>query len=110
MDLKVNVCAVPQEYAILRKLHSIEQKLEEQNMQQKVLLNSREASIYLGISLQHLYRMTGRRELPHYNALGKNFFNRNELDEWLQRNRRATKEEVRKVVKVYKKQKGRAGK
>lgn len=36
MDLKVNVCAVPQEYAILRKRHSIEQKLVEQNMLQKV--------------------------------------------------------------------------
>lgn len=94
---------------ILQKLQSIEQKLAEQNMLHKLMLNSREACLYLSISLKQLYRLTGNKLIPHYCPQGKVlYFNRLELDAWMQRNRIVTKREVRQMAKRKRKTNGRA--
>ncbi len=73
---------------ILQKLNQIEQKLDEQNMLQKSVLNFSEACKYIEVSASHLYKLTSTRQIPHFCPQGKKlYFNRAELDEWLQRNR-----------------------
>ncbi len=61
----------------------------------KEVLTSEEAAQYMGISKSYLYKLTMRGEIPHYKPMGKMcYFNRAELEEWLQRNRCATATEV----------------
>lgn len=80
---------------ILEKLLQIEQKLEEQSTLQKVVLNFNETCKYLELSPSHLYKLASTRQIPHFCPQGKKlYFNRQELDEWLQRNRLSTQEEI----------------
>lgn len=80
---------------ILEKLLQIEQKLDEQSTLQKAVLNFNETCKYLELSPSHLYKLTSTRQIPHFCPQGKKlYFNRQELDEWLQRNRLSTQEEI----------------
>lgn len=61
----------------------------------KEVLTSDEASKYMGVSRSYLYKLTMRKEIPHYKPLGKMcYFNRSELEQWLQSNRVATGDEL----------------
>lgn len=54
----------------------------------KDVLTSIEAAKYMGVSLSYLYKLTMRQEIPHYKPSGKMvYFNRQELEQWLQKNR-----------------------
>lgn len=84
---------------ILNKLSEIATKLDEQNLLQKTVLNFNEACSYLDVSPSHLYKLTSMRQIPHFCPQGKKlYFKRIELDEWLQRNRQDTTEEIEKQV------------
>jgi len=87
------------EEMILNKLSEIATKLDEQNLLQKTVLNFNEACSYLDVSPSHLYKLTSTRQIPHFCPQGKKlYFKRIELDEWLQRNRQDTTEEIDKQV------------
>lgn len=88
-----------QEELILDKLSEIAFKLDEQNLLQKTVLNFNEACSYLDVSQSHLYKLTSTRQIPHFCPQGKKlYFNRTELDVWLQRNRQSTNEEIEQEV------------
>ena len=83
-----------QENLILDKLTEIANKLSEQNLLQKTVINFNEACIYLDVSTSHLYKLTSTKHIPHFCPQGKKlYFRREELDTWLQRNRQSTAEE-----------------
>ena len=87
------------EELILDKLTEIANKLDEQNLLQKTVLNFNEACSYLDVSQSHLYKLTSTRQIPHFCPQGKKlYFNRTELDFWLQRNRQSTNEEIEQEV------------
>lgn len=68
----------------------------------KEVLTTDEAARYLGISKSYLYKLTMRREIPHYKPMGKMcFFNRQELASWLQSNRVATATEISDEAERY---------
>jgi excisionase family DNA binding protein len=82
---------------ILDKLTEIANKLDEQNLLQKTVLNFNEACKYLDVSPSHLYKLTSTRQVPHFCPQGKKlYFKREELDSWLQRNRQTSNEEIEK--------------
>lgn len=57
----------------------------------KEVLTSEEVARYMGVSRSYLYKLTMRREIPHYKPRGKIcYFNRQEVEQWLQSNRVAT--------------------
>lgn len=61
----------------------------------KEVLTTDEAARYLGVSKSYLYKLTMKREIPHYKPMGKIcYFNRDELEQWLQRNRISTEVEI----------------
>ena len=61
----------------------------------KEVLTSEETARYMGVSRSYLYKLTMRREIPHYKPMGKMcYFNRQELEAWLQTNRVATATEL----------------
>ncbi len=69
----------------------------------KEVLTSEEVARYMGISRSYLYKLTMRREIPHYKSpTGKMcYFNRNEIETWLQSNRVATDEELNQRAQAY---------
>jgi len=80
---------------ILNKLTSIEKLLNEQNMLQKDVLDIEEASKYLKVTQDKMYRFTSTNTLPIYKPNGRKiFFKRSELDEWLVRNKIHSKDEL----------------
>ena len=87
---------------IIEKLDNIEKMLSEQNLLKKEVLNFSEACQYLDISESHLYKLTSRKQVPHFCPQGKKlYFNRQELDQWLQTNRKNTTEEVEREATDY---------
>ena len=73
----------------------------------KEVLTSDEAARYMGISKSYLYKLTMRKEIPHYKPIGKIcYFNRAELKEWLQNNRIATDSELTQRANSYCMKKG----
>lgn len=80
---------------ILAKLDRIEELLLSQSLLQKEVLNFKEACLYLELSESHLYKLTSTRQIPHYCPNGKKlYFNRAELDQWLQRKRLSSAEDI----------------
>lgn len=54
----------------------------------KEVLTADEAAKYMGVSKSYLYKLTCKQEIPHYKPMGKMcYFNRQELETWLQRNK-----------------------
>ena len=73
----------------------------------KEVLTSDEAAKYMGISKSYLYKLTMKREIPHYKPMGKVvYFNRAELEEWLQNNRITTASEISQKAQGYCMKKG----
>jgi excisionase family DNA binding protein len=94
---------------ILERLDKIERLIVSQSIVQKDVLNFNEACSYLELSQSHLYKLTSTRQIPHFCPQGKKlYFNRHELDCWLQRNRQSTSEEIEKQATNYIIKKGRA--
>ena len=68
----------------------------------KEVLTSDEAAQYMGISKSYLYKLTMRQQIPHYKPMGKMcYFNRAELEQWLQSNRVSTDGEIRGKAQSY---------
>lgn len=69
---------------IIQKLKKIEELLLAQIFEGKEHLDVKEASIYLNLSTSAIYKMTSRKEIPHYVPGGKKiYFNKSELDAWI---------------------------
>lgn len=75
----------------------------------KEVLTSDEAAKYMGISKSYLYKLTSRMEIPHYKPMGKVvYFNRKELESWLQSNRIHSSSEISQKAQAYCMKKGGA--
>ena len=90
------------EEEIIQKLNSIETMLLEQTLLKKEVLNFNEACQYLAVSQSHLYKLTSSKQIPHFCPQGKKlYFNRGELDDWLQRNKNVTTDSIEKAATDY---------
>lgn len=73
----------------------------------KEVLTSDEVAEYMGISKSYLYKLTMRQQIPHYKPMGKMcYFNRLEVEKWLQSNRVATATEIEQQAQAYCMRKG----
>ncbi len=73
----------------------------------KEVLTSDEAAKYMGVSKSYLYKLTMKQQIPHYKPMGKMcYFNRTELEKWLQSNRVSTSTEISQQAQVYCMKKG----
>ncbi len=87
---------------ILKQLNELKALITEQNLLKKDVLNFSEACQYLDISESHLYKLTSQKQVPHFCPQGKKlYFNRHELDSWLQRNRQTTTDEIDQQASEY---------
>lgn len=77
------------------KLKNIEHLITVQLFMNKPIFNIDEVSTYTGLSKLYLYKLTSKNGIPHYKPNGKNvFFKKEEIDNWLLRNRQSTNEEI----------------
>lgn len=68
----------------------------------KEVQTSDEAARYLGISKSYIYKLTMMQAIPHYKPMGKMcYFNRLELEQWIQSNRVATADEIIQQAQAY---------
>lgn len=73
----------------------------------KEVLTSNEAARYMGISKSYLYKLTMKQQIPHFKPMGKIcYFNRRELEQWLQSNRVATATEIERQAQAFCMKKG----
>ena len=94
METKVNL--------LKTRLENIETLLRSQTLNNKTVLNIDEVATYTGISKLYLYKLTSKNLIPFYKPNGKNiFFKKDEVDNWLLRNREDTQEEIQAVGENY---------
>lgn len=76
---------------------------------QKEVLTSEEAAKYLGVSKSCLYKWTMSRAIPHYKSpTGKMcFFNRKEVEAWMQSCKVATNDELEQQAQTLSRKGGR---
>ena len=64
-------------------------------LSQKTVLNFDEVADYTGLSKSYLYKLTSNGGIPCYKPQGKHiYFNKQEIDQWLLQNRKATTKEL----------------
>ncbi|MBK6544270.1 MAG: helix-turn-helix domain-containing protein [Saprospiraceae bacterium] len=87
---------------IIFKLEQIDKRISDQSLLQKSVFNLLEAAQYLQLSTSHLYKLTSKKEIPHFIPNGKKiYFKRDELDLWLLRNRQQTSDEIEQQATDY---------
>ena len=100
---------------ILEKLNTIENLLRSGKRNENItvsasvlneLLNMQQASEYLNLSKSSIYKLTMKREIPHFKR-GKLYFKRSELQAWMTTNRIETKAEIESMANDYLIGKGR---
>mgnify|MGYP000182030760 CR=1 FL=1 len=65
----------------------------------KSVLNTSEAAIYTGLTESYIYKLTSKQDIPHFKPRGKMiYFNRVELDDWLQQNRIKSNSEIEQAA------------
>lgn len=62
--------------------------------EQEVLLNVKECSEFIKLSIPSIYRLCGEKKLPSYKKSGKLLFSKKELIKWAHEGRRETIEEI----------------
>jgi excisionase family DNA binding protein len=68
----------------------------------KDVLTFNEASEFTGLSKSYLYKLTSGQKVPHYKPFGKMvYFNRLELESWLQQNKVLTTDEINSKAQSY---------
>ncbi|MDB0603089.1 helix-turn-helix domain-containing protein [Tenacibaculum maritimum] len=83
------------ENKIIEKITQLENLINKHEVLLKQVLNVNEAADYLDMSKSHLYKLTSRKEIPFYCPQGKRlYFKKDELDQWLTRNRSASLAEL----------------
>lgn len=64
----------------------------------KKVLNVTDVALLLGISESRVRHMAADKELPHYKPNGRLYFNKEEIEAYLLRNRRPSKEEIDSIA------------
>ena len=89
-------------HLIIEKLNSIEKMLKEQKLLKKEVLTSREAAIYLGLSLSYLYELVSNKTIPAFKPNnGKLYFKRKELYNWMLSKRKTFKNSLKESASQF---------
>lgn len=84
-----------------------EQLADKINFTTKEVLTAQETARYMGVSMSYLYKLTMRKQIPHYKPMGKVcYFKRNEVEDWLLSNRISTEQEINNKALSYCRRKG----
>ena len=65
------------------------------------LMNIKQVAEYLSLSVPTLYGYTSHLEIPHMKRNKRLYFRKNEIDEWLLKGKRRTREEIEQEADNY---------
>ncbi|MGJ8759370.1 MAG: helix-turn-helix transcriptional regulator [Polaribacter sp.] len=89
----------------MENLQSIDNRLkhiESLLLSQKTVLNFDEVTTYTGLSKSYLYKLTSTGGIPCFKPQGKHiYFSKQEIDQWLLQNRKATNDELEKQAVTF---------
>lgn len=86
----------------LQRIDERQGNIETLLLSQKKVLSFDEVAVYTGLSRSHLYKLTSTGGIPCYKPSGKRiYFDRDEVDQWLLRNRKATTAEIDQQASTY---------
>ena len=72
------------------------------NLENKEVLTLNEVSQFTGLSKSHIYRLCSTGGIPFYKPFGKvNYFDRQEIIDWLKQNRIATTKELETKASTF---------
>ena len=78
-------------------------RLENLLLLQKKMLTLKEAALYTGYKESYLYKLTAGKKIPHTKPSGGAvFFDREELEQWLSRNKVKTTEDIEGEAELLK--------
>jgi excisionase family DNA binding protein len=83
---------------ILSILEDVREKTEENK---KKYLNLKEASVYLGINKNTMYKYTHYNVIPYYKPNNKVYFLIDDLEKWISKNRVSSQEEIEEKAQEY---------
>jgi excisionase family DNA binding protein len=87
----------------MSQLEEIQAQLEEIKeilTTSKKVLNLNEVADYIGYSKSHIYKLTSTNQIPHSKPNGKGlFFDKDEIDYWLLKNKVPTQDVLKKISK-----------
>jgi excisionase family DNA binding protein len=90
------------ETTLENRIAALERAIKKVELAAKPMLSMTEAAQYTGYSVSSLYKLTSQKKIPHYKPEGKKvFFNRPELEHWLQQNRVKPADEVAQAAAKY---------
>ena len=93
--------------AIEDRVCNLERSLQAVALNTKEVFTCDEVAAYTGLSKSQIYKLTMRKAIPHYKPSGKyNYFNRVEVEQWMQSNRVSTNEEIGMRAQAYCMRKG----
>ncbi len=85
-----------------QRLEALENGLKMAGLASKEVLTFEEAATFTGLSRSYLYKLTSTKQVPHYKPSGKVvYFNRAELEAWLQSRRVDTADEVGAQAQIH---------
>ena len=85
-----------------QRLETVEDAVKMAGLTTKEVLTFDEAATFTGLSKSYLYKLTSSQRVPHYKPTGKLcYFNRAELQAWLQQNRVSTSDEIAEKAQSY---------
>ncbi|KAA6321753.1 hypothetical protein EZS27_028634 [termite gut metagenome] len=88
--------------ALEERLSIVEKAVQMSGLTTKEVLTFDEAAQFTGFKKSWLYKLTSRAKIPHYKPAGKMcYFNRLELEAWLQQNRVSTSDEIEAKAQTY---------
>lgn len=67
----------------------------------KKVLNIEETSLLTGLSLQYLYQLTQKKQIPHYKNGKYLYFSKSEIEEWLTSNKVYTEDEINSMASLH---------
>ena len=86
----------------LQRIDERQSSIESLLLSNKTVLNFYEVAAYTGLSKSYLYKLTSTGGIPCYKPHGKHiYFNKTEIDSWLQQNRKITKDEIESEASTY---------
>jgi len=89
----------------MENLQSIDDRLrniEALLLSQKTVLNFDEVAAYTGLSKSYLYKLTSSGGIPCFKPQGKHiYFSKQEIDQWLLQNRKATNGEIESKAATF---------
>jgi len=85
---------------IENRLHSIDTKfnaLENSNY----LMDTKQVSEYLKLAVPTIYDKVHKREIPHHKIASKLYFDKKEIDKWILKAKKLTKNEINTLAENY---------